>query len=202
MNKRIKQLRLALGLSQGELGRKIGITTSAISRIESGENSASTQTVMLICREFSIDYDWLTTGQGEMFTKTHGSNLSSCPSSNNSVCINERLKQIREHLGHSQEEFGSKIGITRSSVSLLEREKNNPSEQTIMLVCREFNIDYGWLTTGQGEMFIENTEQIIKLLGTVPADAIDFARSVFRGFSRFSPDDWRHFHNMMGNFGA
>lgn len=75
MNKRIKQLRLALGLSQGELGRKIGITTSAISRIESGENSASTQTVMLICREFSIDYDWLTTGQGEMFTKTHGSNL-------------------------------------------------------------------------------------------------------------------------------
>ena len=202
MNKRIKQLRLALGLSQSKFGRKIGITTSAISRIESGENSASTQTIMLICREFNINYDWLTAGQGEMFTKNRGSYLSSCPVSNNGVCINERLKQIREHFDLSQEEFGSKIGITKSSVSLLERGKNNPSPQAIMLVCSKFNIDYGWLTTGQGEMFIENTEQIIKLLGTVPADAINFARSIFRGFSRFSLDDWRHFHNMMGNFGA
>ena len=116
--------------------------------------------------------------------------------------MNKRIRQIRLDLGLSQSEFGRKIGITTSAISRIESGENSASTQTIMLICREFNINYDWLTAGQGEMFIENTEQIIKLLGTVPADSIDFARSVFRGFSRFSPDDWRHFHNIMGNFGA
>lgn len=116
--------------------------------------------------------------------------------------MNQRIKEVRRSLGLSQEEFGRRLGITKSAVSRIESSSNGASGQTVKSICREFNIDYGWLTTGQGEMFIENTEQIIKLLGTVPADAIDFARSIFRGFSRFSPDDWRHFHNMMGNFGA
>lgn len=114
--------------------------------------------------------------------------------------MNERLKQIREHFDLSQEEFGSRIGITKSSVSLLERGKNNPSDQTIMLVCREFNIDYGWLTTGQGEMFAENDDQITKLIDTVLAGENEFARAIFRGFAQFSAEDWQQLHGLIKKF--
>lgn len=114
--------------------------------------------------------------------------------------MNERLKQIREHFDLSQEEFGSRIGITKSSVSLLERGKNNPSDQTIMLVCREFNIDYGWLTTGQGEMFAENDNQITKLIDTVLAGENEFARAIFRGFAQFSAEDWQQLHGLIKKF--
>ena len=114
--------------------------------------------------------------------------------------MNERLKQIREHFDLSQEEFGSRIGITKSSVSLLERGKNNPSDQTIMLVCREFNIDYGWLTTGQGEMFAENDDQIAKLVDTVLAGENEFARAIFRGFAQFSTEDWQQLHGLIKKF--
>ena len=114
--------------------------------------------------------------------------------------MNERLKQIREHFDLSQEEFGSRIGITKSSVSLLERGKNNPSDQTIMLVCREFNIDYGWLTTGQGEMFAENDDQIAKLVDTVLAGENEFARAIFRGFAQFSAEDWQQLHGLIKKF--
>ena len=60
--------------------------------------------------------------------------------------MSERIKQIRKGKDISQEEFGNKIGITRSSVSLLESGRNNPSEQTIKLIC----VNELWLRTGQG----------------------------------------------------
>lgn len=64
--------------------------------------------------------------------------------------MSERIKQIRKGKDISQEEFGNKIGITRSSVSLLESGRNNPSEQTIKLICQEFSVNELWLRTGQG----------------------------------------------------
>ena len=62
----------------------------------------------------------------------------------------ELIKPIRKGKDISQEEFGNKIGITRSSVSLLESGRNNPSEQTIKLICQEFSVNELWLRTGQG----------------------------------------------------
>lgn len=67
--------------------------------------------------------------------------------------MNERIKLIRKEAKLSQEEFGNRIRITKSSVSLLESGRNNPSEQTIRLICREFGINEEWLRTGEGEMF-------------------------------------------------
>lgn len=71
------------------------------------------------------------------------------------LCINERIKEVRESNALSQDAFGARIKITRSSVSLLESGKNNPSDQTILLICREFNINEQWLRTGDGSMFVE-----------------------------------------------
>lgn len=67
--------------------------------------------------------------------------------------INDRILKVREDSGLSMEKFGQRIGITRSSVSLLEKGINNPSKQTVELVCREFNVRREWLETGEGEMY-------------------------------------------------
>ena len=64
-----------------------------------------------------------------------------------------RIRQIRQSTGLSMEKFGDLIGIKKSSISLLEKGTNNPSDQTIMLICREFNVSETWLRTGKGEMF-------------------------------------------------
>ena len=37
---------------------------------------------------------------------------------------------------------------------MLESGRNKPSEQTIRLICREFNINYLWLTTGEDPMYV------------------------------------------------
>ena len=70
MNDRLRDLRKALGLNQVEFGERIGIGGTAISKIEKGENSLTDANIKTICREFSVDYMWLTTGEGEMFVET------------------------------------------------------------------------------------------------------------------------------------
>ena len=64
MNNRIKELRLDLGLSQEALGKQIKIGRSSVSKLESGENNPSDQTISLICKEFNVNEDWLRTGEG------------------------------------------------------------------------------------------------------------------------------------------
>lgn len=114
--------------------------------------------------------------------------------------MNARIKDVRRSLGLSQSEFGRRIGVTTSAISRIESGENSASEQTIMLICREFNIDYGWLTTGQGEMFVENDDQITKLIDTALAGENEFARAIFRGFAQFSAEDWQQLHGLIKKF--
>lgn len=67
--------------------------------------------------------------------------------------MNERIKELRLILGVSQEDFGLRIGVTRASISNLEKGIRNPSDQTIKSICREFNVNYAWLVDGIGEIF-------------------------------------------------
>ena len=78
--------------------------------------------------------------------------------------INERIYKLRKDLSLSQEAFGEKIGIKKASISMIEKGKNNPSEQTIKLICKEFNVSYAWLIDGVGDIFIETDDLFIDLL--------------------------------------
>lgn len=67
MNERMKELRKALGLTQQEFADKIGIVRGNIATYETGKSKPGDAVVSLICREFSVNEDWLRTGNGEMF---------------------------------------------------------------------------------------------------------------------------------------
>lgn len=67
--------------------------------------------------------------------------------------MNERVRELRKALGMTLEVFGSKIGIKKSSLSQIENGINNLTEQTILLICKEYNVNESWLRTGEGEMF-------------------------------------------------
>lgn len=67
MNERIKILRETLGFSQEEFGKQIGFTKSGISNMETGFRKISEKHLKLISMTFNVSYEWLTTGNGEMF---------------------------------------------------------------------------------------------------------------------------------------
>ena len=67
MNKRIKQIRRELGLTQAEFAERIGLKQNSIALIESGKRNISDQAVLSICREYGVNEEWLRTGDGDKF---------------------------------------------------------------------------------------------------------------------------------------
>lgn len=72
--------------------------------------------------------------------------------------MKDRIKAVREHYHLTMEAFGSRIGIKKSSVSLLESGKNEPSERTIKAICREFGISEPWLRDGVGDDMFDQAQ--------------------------------------------
>lgn len=76
--------------------------------------------------------------------------------------IGSRIYKIRKHFNLSMEKFGKQISISKGSINNIEKGTTNPSSQTINSICREFNVDYAWLTQGVGEdIFISISESKI-----------------------------------------
>lgn len=66
MNERMKELRKAMGKSQEEFGKILGITKSGVSDIESGRRNVTEQHIIMLRNE-NVNEDWLRTGNGKMF---------------------------------------------------------------------------------------------------------------------------------------
>ena len=69
--------------------------------------------------------------------------------------MDERIKKLRKLLNLTQEDFASKIGLSRNFIAQIELKKKKPSDRTISDICREFRVNESWLRTGEGDMFQE-----------------------------------------------
>lgn len=68
MNERIKELRIACGLSQDAFAKKLGLKSRGkIANLEFGKTKADKEFLLLICSTFNVNLKWLETGTGEMF---------------------------------------------------------------------------------------------------------------------------------------
>lgn len=103
--------------------------------------------------------------------------------------MNTRIKEVRKSYELSQEEFGNRIGITKSSVSLLESGKNSPSEQTIKLICREYNVNYIWLTTGEGDMFKDSDDTFLERIDRIMAGENELHKSIIKAATSLDTED-------------
>lgn len=67
INKRINILRKELGNTQIEFAKKIGLSQGTLSGIEKGDVTVTDRNILVICREFNVNEEWLRYGTGEMF---------------------------------------------------------------------------------------------------------------------------------------
>lgn len=68
---RIKEVRKHEGLSRKEFGNRLGVSMDTIANMEYDRLKKPEQKeplYKLICNEFGISYEWLTTGAGDVFT--------------------------------------------------------------------------------------------------------------------------------------
>lgn len=114
--------------------------------------------------------------------------------------MHERLIQLRKTLNLTQAEMAEKIGVSRFAISNYEAGTRNITERTARQICSAYNVDYGWLTTGQGEMFVNTDDALGGIVDSIMQGDNELAKSIFRGFAQFSEDDWRKLRDLIDTF--
>ena len=66
INKRIVQIRKALGISQGKFAEGLKLSRSFQGGVEANLRKANDRLVKMICLTYGINETWLQTGEGEM----------------------------------------------------------------------------------------------------------------------------------------
>ncbi len=79
--------------------------------------------------------------------------------------MNERLKQLRNDLGMSQNEFSERILVGSSTLAMWELGSRKIKDIHISKICTEFNVNENWLRYGIGEMFVPNANDAIDEIG-------------------------------------
>ena len=86
--KRIQQLRIQYGYSQGELARELNIDRSYLSRIESGKNGCSVDLFVQLSRFFNTSLDYIILGQERYGPSIH----------ENGAQLKADIEQLMSHL--------------------------------------------------------------------------------------------------------
>lgn len=114
--------------------------------------------------------------------------------------IGERIKYIRKDKNKlTLDVFGKRVGISAASISALELGKNNPSEQTIKLICREFGVNEIWLRTGSGEPYAPKSraEEITEFVGKTIASGSPMQQAFISVLARTTVDEWELFERKL-----
>lgn len=73
----------------------------------------------------------------------------------------ERVREVRKALSLTLEKFGEKLGVGKTAISKIEKEERSLTEQMTKAICREFNVNYEWLTAEEGEMFSDLPQTVL-----------------------------------------
>jgi len=117
--------------------------------------------------------------------------------------LNDRIKLIRKNKGLSQEEFGKRLSVTKASISRIEAGINNPSDQTIKLICSEFNVNEDWLRTGAGgeeNMFISEDMQYFQNVGKLAQEKNEFKKFYLNMMMGLPDEYWDYIYKEFKKF--
>ena len=79
--------------------------------------------------------------------------------------------------------------MKKSAVSLIENGKNAVTDANVKAICREFGVDYIWLTTGEGEMFVDTDDDFIERIDRIMAGEDEARKNLFKFMLELSDED-------------
>ena len=104
--------------------------------------------------------------------------------------MKDRIKLVRQEMNLSQREFGERLGLVKSAISRIENGVVTPSKQTLKFICREFNVDYVWLTEGDGKPFREDERAIHEMIDNIMFGATPTEKKAFHDIAGMDTKYW------------
>ena len=112
----------------------------------------------------------------------------------------ERVKEVRKSLGLTLEKFGERIGLKKNTMSAIETGRNSLTDANVKAICREFNVDYIWLTSGEGEMFVESDDDFFERIDRIMMGEDEARKNIFKALVDASDEDIAAFQRIIDMF--
>lgn len=115
----------------------------------------------------------------------------------------ERVNAVRRSKKMTMEQFGKQIGVQKSAISKIEKDKVNLSEQTIKSICREFNVNEDWLRTGAGgpeNMFIPEDMRYLNTVGRLGNEQNEFKKFCINMLMELPDKYWDYIYEEFKKF--
>lgn len=81
--------------------------------------------------------------------------------------MKDRIKAVREANNMNRTRFAEKLNTSVATISRYESGDRIPSDATLKLISKEFNVSYAWLKNGEGPMDdISDDSSILRVIET------------------------------------
>lgn len=106
--------------------------------------------------------------------------------------LNSRIHFLINELKMTKTAFAERLNVSQAFVSQICSGVKQPSERTVLDICREFRVNEQWLRTGEGEMFRTPSRraEINEFFGKMIAAPTDFRHRLISVLARLNEDEW------------
>ena len=128
LGKRINELRRASGMTQEELGKKLGVVKSTISLWESDSSEPNHAATIALAKLFGVTTDYLLGAEGDtMGTEETINEITQR--------VGRNIRSIREQAGLSQREFAEGFGVSAGAVGMWETGRREPDINMLIQIA-------------------------------------------------------------------
>lgn len=115
----------------------------------------------------------------------------------------ERVKAVRDKKQMTMEQFGEKLGVTKTAISRIEKGDRSLTEQMLKSICREFSVNEDWLRTGAGgpdNMFIPEDMRYLNTVGKLGNEQNEFKKFCINMLMDLPDKYWDYIYNEFKKF--
>ena len=99
------------------------------------------------------------------------------------MTVNQQIKFLRKNiLKLSQQDFASKISVSRSNIGNIEIGRIGPTERVINDICRVFSVNKEWILNEDEPVFIDNIDMAIHEIVEIYKSLNDDKRNYLKGY--------------------
>ncbi len=135
LGERIRRMREERGWTQTELGKKLGVSGTTITRYEKGLRHPDPEGLTKLADVFDCSIDHLLGRESPKQANIGADHFG------------ERLMQLREDRNMTQKELAKVTGLSQSYIARLERHHAPPSEETLKRLAKGLGIEVDELKT-------------------------------------------------------
>ena len=128
LGKRINELRKSSGMTQEELGKKLGVVKSTISLWENDSSEPNHAATIALAKLFGVTTDYLLGAEGDtMGTEETINEITQR--------VGRNIRSIREQAGLSQREFAEGFGVSAGAVGMWETGRREPDINMLIQIA-------------------------------------------------------------------